>query len=220
MEDLLLRPSSTVKRRRILAASVEAFAAEGYRNVDVQRIADAAEVGKGTIYRHFGNKEGLFVATAKFSVERLSNYVRREVGEYATLADCLESLGARELFRSLIRGVATYYGDHPAAVEIMIQGRIEFRANRSAALDEFHGMSHARLREIVAMCIERREFVAVDADETAAAIGDMIFGCMVKGSELGTTADLVERASAGIELLLRGLMAAPADAGRLLSAAC
>lgn len=208
MDAILERPSSVVKHRKILAAAVKAFAADGYRSVDVQRIADMAGVGKGTIYRHFGNKEGLFVASAKFCIEQLSGYIAREMGEHVTLVDCLQARGARYLFCSIARGVANYYSDHPEAVEILLQGRTEFRTERSATLDEFHGVSHARLRKIVQLCIERGEFLAVDAEQTATAFGDMIFGCLAKGSDRGATIDLVERTVAGMELLLRGVTAA------------
>lgn len=49
----------------ILGAAMDAFLAEEYAQVSVAAIADRAHVAVGSIYHHFGDKEGLHVATAK-----------------------------------------------------------------------------------------------------------------------------------------------------------
>jgi AcrR family transcriptional regulator len=49
-------------RERILATAWSLFASEGYAEVSMQNIADAARVNKATLYHHFGDKEQLFVA--------------------------------------------------------------------------------------------------------------------------------------------------------------
>lgn len=46
-------------RRRLLAAAAEVFADRGVDNASVDAIADAAERTSGSIYAHFGSKEGL-----------------------------------------------------------------------------------------------------------------------------------------------------------------
>ena len=48
-------------RERILKVAFDAFAAEGL-SVPVQEIARRAEVGMGTVSRHFPTKESLFEA--------------------------------------------------------------------------------------------------------------------------------------------------------------
>ena len=67
-EQLLLRlgggDSTTDVRERILQAARELFSLRGFEGCTVEDIARAAEVGPVTIYRHFGSKEGLFLAFA------------------------------------------------------------------------------------------------------------------------------------------------------------
>ena len=58
------------RRGEILDQAAETFAAHGVARTDVQWIADAVKVSKGTIYRYFPSKEELFVATVRRSVER------------------------------------------------------------------------------------------------------------------------------------------------------
>jgi TetR/AcrR family transcriptional repressor of mexJK operon len=52
---------SQAKRQAILGAATAAFLRAGYA-ASVDEIASAAGVGKQTVYRHFGDKESLFLA--------------------------------------------------------------------------------------------------------------------------------------------------------------
>jgi len=49
-------------RDRVVAAAIEAFQTRSYSEVTVSDIAEAAEVAKGTVYRHFASKEDLLTA--------------------------------------------------------------------------------------------------------------------------------------------------------------
>jgi len=53
------------KDRCILRAAWEEFARQGYHNANMDRIAEAAGLGKGTIYRRFHNKQILFFAVVR-----------------------------------------------------------------------------------------------------------------------------------------------------------
>ena len=46
-------------RRRILSAAIDLLADEGYDNLTITAIADAADVGRGTVYRYFGDLDEL-----------------------------------------------------------------------------------------------------------------------------------------------------------------
>lgn len=49
-------------RRRILEAAERLFASEGVEAVSIDRIAEEAGVGKGTVFRRFGDRSGLIYA--------------------------------------------------------------------------------------------------------------------------------------------------------------
>ena len=59
------------RREAILAAALEEFARRGYKGASTNRVAEAAQVAKGLIFRHFGSKEGLFDAALERACERL-----------------------------------------------------------------------------------------------------------------------------------------------------
>jgi AcrR family transcriptional regulator len=56
------RADAARNRRKVLAAAEELFAARGVAAVSMDDVAAAAGVGKGTLYRRFGDKSGLAAA--------------------------------------------------------------------------------------------------------------------------------------------------------------
>lgn len=56
------RADAARNRQRILDAARRLVAAQGAPNVSVDRVAAAAGVGKGTVFRRFGDRAGLFLA--------------------------------------------------------------------------------------------------------------------------------------------------------------
>lgn len=56
------RADAARNRAKVLAAAAELFAAQGVDSVSMDAIAAAAGVGKGTLFRRFGDKAGLAVA--------------------------------------------------------------------------------------------------------------------------------------------------------------
>ncbi|NUP35066.1 MAG: helix-turn-helix transcriptional regulator, partial [Streptomycetaceae bacterium] len=56
------RADAVRNRRRILDAAAELFAAHGVEQVSMDAIATAAGVGKGTLFRRFGDRAGLAAA--------------------------------------------------------------------------------------------------------------------------------------------------------------
>ncbi len=54
--------SSNAKQEQILQGAMQVFLQQGYAGTSMDRVAAAAGVSKQTIYSHFQDKEGLFVA--------------------------------------------------------------------------------------------------------------------------------------------------------------
>lgn len=59
---MTLRADASRNRLRVLEAASRLFAERGAANVSMDEIAEAARVGKATIYRGFGDRAGLAVA--------------------------------------------------------------------------------------------------------------------------------------------------------------
>lgn len=84
---LLGRPKDMEKRAAILSAASQLFLELGFERATVDSIAAAAGVSKLTVYSHFADKEGLFVALIACKCDE-----HFEAREFVDLAP----LGARE----------------------------------------------------------------------------------------------------------------------------
>jgi len=71
-----LRADARRNRARVLVAARSVFAEHGHE-AQMDEIARAAEVGVGTVYRHFPTKEGLIAALVTDSFERISDAATR-----------------------------------------------------------------------------------------------------------------------------------------------
>jgi AcrR family transcriptional regulator len=65
-----LRADAARNRARVLEVAYESFAAEGL-SVPIDEIARRAEVGAGTVYRHFPTKEDLFRAVVDSRIQHI-----------------------------------------------------------------------------------------------------------------------------------------------------
>ena len=64
-------PDPQGKREAIVEVAMRHFAEHGYRGARVEDIATEVGVAKGTVFLHFGSKEGLFLATFQDAVGQL-----------------------------------------------------------------------------------------------------------------------------------------------------
>ncbi len=61
------------KKSEIIAATLEIVAQEGLQRTTTAAIAGRAGIGEGTLYRHFGNKDELFVNVAILAGQTISD---------------------------------------------------------------------------------------------------------------------------------------------------
>lgn len=64
-------------RKAILDAAITLFASKGYEKTSMEKLAKAAGIGKGTIYRYFHTKSEIFLA---FCEEEL-DFLRQEISQ-------------------------------------------------------------------------------------------------------------------------------------------
>jgi AcrR family transcriptional regulator len=70
-----LRPRSAAKRAVIIDAAMRHFAEHGFEQARVGDIADALGIAKGSVFQHFGSKNGLFFEVYKKAVCSLPAYL-------------------------------------------------------------------------------------------------------------------------------------------------
>jgi len=197
MSKTLPSPRTAKKRQLILDTALKVFAREGFAETDVQVIADLAKVGKGTIYRHFGNKRELFLATARHCVEQLGEFIRDQVKEDPS---------AVKVLREVALSYARYYELHPEAIEIMIQERASFREQ----VFPTHLMHRAETRndfeEFLRGAMQRGELRLVDVVDVTNAFADLLYGSVVSGCLEGAKGSLLQRVDRAVDIFLNGLL--------------
>jgi AcrR family transcriptional regulator len=76
----------TDKQQRIIQAALVLFAEQGYNATSTSKIAKAADVSEGLIFRHFGNKKGLLQAI----LEETDRSMQKTILPILEEADALE----------------------------------------------------------------------------------------------------------------------------------
>ena len=69
------RPRSDAKRSRIVEAAMQHFAEHGYHAARVGDIALGLGIAKGSVFQHFGSKDGLFFEVYKKAVRSFAKYL-------------------------------------------------------------------------------------------------------------------------------------------------
>ncbi|MFR5646492.1 MAG: TetR/AcrR family transcriptional regulator [Bilophila wadsworthia] len=75
------RKKTEARREAILDAALEEFAAKGYAGARMEDIARRAGVAKGTLYLHFGDKEGLFNGLAESAFAPMHALAKEILGD-------------------------------------------------------------------------------------------------------------------------------------------
>ncbi len=92
--------SSARKRGAILDAATEVFLSSGYLGTNMDEIAALSKVSKQTVYKHFANKEALFIEIVTSMTSEASDIVHNEMPELddgGDLAKYLQTYAVRQL---------------------------------------------------------------------------------------------------------------------------
>jgi AcrR family transcriptional regulator len=106
----LARTKTPQFAERILAAAARLFAMHRFHEARMEDIAAAAEVGKGTLYRYFPDKEQLYLALLSRSAEQMSRRV------HAAL-DAVQ--GPRRRLEALVGAFLGYFEENPHLFDLI-----------------------------------------------------------------------------------------------------
>lgn len=197
------RPARTHKppeqrHREILEAAAVVFAEVGFRCAEMDRIAERAEAGKGTVYRCFPSKEALFMATVEKALEDLTRYVNDVVDP---LEDPLEQL------RVGIHRYLEFFEQNPETVELFIQERAEFPRNGKPLYFVYQESHKAKWRARFEALIEqgrmRPEMSPALAQEV---FSDLLYGAVFSQLLAGDRESRAKRADEIVALLFNGIL--------------
>ncbi|MFF4255513.1 TetR/AcrR family transcriptional regulator [Streptomyces sp. NPDC001663] len=99
-----LRADAARNRARLLEAATRLIAEHGVAGVTMEAVAAAAKVGKGTVFRRFGDRTGLLTALLDHSAKKLqADFLGGPppLGPGAPAIDRLRAFGVAVLYRSV-----------------------------------------------------------------------------------------------------------------------
>jgi AcrR family transcriptional regulator len=166
------------KRLKILTAAAELFAAQPFHKVCLSDVAEAAAVGKGTLYTYFKNKEDLYLSVLYSGFTRLVERLQTWIGE--SVHHPVENLEAviQEMVTfayqnphhfKLMRSVSTHQGVDRSKWEgtrrelLDLIEAVILEGNRQGLFDDPHPELTARF---IPGCVR---FVMIDGSEMVAA---------------------------------------------------
>jgi AcrR family transcriptional regulator len=135
------RSDAARNRSRLLEAAAQLIAEQGAENVTMREVAEAAGVGKGTLFRRFGDRDGLLLALlneAEAEFQKLYTSGPPPLGPGASAGDRLAAFGC-----ALLERIATD-SDLGAALGRQVPYA---RRNASNTGRAFHGHVSTLLRE-------------------------------------------------------------------------
>ena len=108
------RSDAVLNRARILDAARHIFAVRGLE-AEMKDIATLADVGVGTLYRHFESRDGLLTALLDETRAELLGHVRAAVANHAPA----------DAFRATIRAAADVFERFGALIEVAMARKLD-----------------------------------------------------------------------------------------------
>ena len=191
-------PAPSERSLEILDAAVDTFAAKGYAGTDVQEIADRVGVGKGTVYRHFGNKEALFLAAVKHARDKL-----------VCAVDAVQNAEADPLvqLRSCMTSILRFFDAQPKIVELLIEERALFRDRRPSLFFEHDEHRRCEWASRLQAMIDAGIIRDLPVPEIQDTLSRFVFGAMFFNYFEGNRRPLVDDSQPMFDVLFNGLLA-------------
>jgi len=187
------------RRDQILRAATRLFAKRGYPCTDLQDVADALRLGKGTLYRYFPSKGDLFQA----AVDRVM------IGMHAAIDQAVkDTADPLDQIRLAIRRYSSSSTTTPSTSNFSSRNAPSSATARPPLLRLPPGQ-HRPLARPLPPAHRRRPHPPHPVDRITDAVGDLIYGTMFTNYMAARTRSLADQADDIVDLLFNGLLTAP-----------
>jgi AcrR family transcriptional regulator len=184
------------RTEEILDVAARLFASRGYRNTDLQVVADELRVGKGTIYRYFPTKRDLFLAAVDRGMQRLSQFIDASM--------IAQDPAAR--VEQAIRAYLSFFEANAEFVELLIQERAEFKDRPKPTYFEHRDANLSKWEVLIRQLIATGRVREMRIDTITNVVGDLLYGTMFTNYFSGRQRPLDEQADDILEVVLIGLL--------------
>ena len=199
VEEAVRAARATSRRRQVLDAAVTVMGKTGFHQMSMQDLATEANVSVGLIYKYFGGKEDLLLAT----IVRILDVFRDQ------LAPVMESAGA-DVVDQLAAGIRRYIeivDENLDAVVLTYRESRTLAAEGRTQIKELEIGTAAPLRAVIEAGITQGVFRGVDVDLTVCDIMLLAHGWALKHWHLGPSYTVDEYIALQTHHVLNSLVA-------------
>jgi len=184
------------KRHEIMLAAEKLSSTRRFHEITTDEVAEAARVGKGTIYRYFQDKDDLFFQTAVSGFDFLCDLVRRKVPEAAPF---------REQLLEACREIGTFFTRRRQLFRMMQAEDFRMALVGGSMLDRW--VAH-RKQLVAAVADVIRKGVAEKAvrrDLPPEVLADFLLGMLrTRARDLESAPEAIKRYEVVLDLFYRG----------------
>ena len=194
-EDVL----TAYRRDALLKAAVRVFGECGFDSATMERIAQEADVAKGTTYLYYRSKQSIYEAALGSGLAEL------EARTQAAMEDAADLRGAITAF---VNTRAEYFFDNRDFFRMYVGAIARHMTAAKSKASEFQWLidrQTRRLQQAIARAVARREIRRVDPAATALAIFDLTRGLVARRITASATRDITEDVQFVSDLIWRGL---------------
>lgn len=110
-----MRTKTPVQADKIIQAAGRLFGCQRFHEVRMEDIAAEAEVGKGTLYRYFNDKEELYLALVERAADDMLERLQTEVAA---------AEGPRAQLEAVAEAVVSYFDEHPHLFDLIQRSEV------------------------------------------------------------------------------------------------
>ena len=194
-EDVL----AAYRRDALLGAAVRVFGERGFDCATMERIAEEADVAKGTTYLYYDSKQSIYDAALSSGFAELDERTREVIDRAPNF---------REAISAFMTARAEYFFEHRDFFRMYVSAIARQITSNKPRASEFQAMvdrQTRRLEQAIARAAARREIRGVDSAATAVAILDLTRGLIARRMVSTADFDLAEDVAFLSELVWRGL---------------
>lgn len=184
-------------RDKIFCSALELFSKRGFNTTTIEAIADGADIGKGTFFNYFENKESLLLEYQQKQAEKVKAFVTEHINSDVPL---------NSLFFKLAVTMTAAVQKNPTLFQSLT---IAFFSNENVLTKLAEGLGRGRgmLAEFIEKRQQSREIRSdLPAEEIARSLQALIWGTMMVWS-FTPDRTLEERLSDMVNIFVKGIQA-------------
>jgi AcrR family transcriptional regulator len=162
--------ANVARQEEILDTATALFAEHGFSDAVTQALANRIGVGKGTIYRHFPSKRALFLAAADRVMVKLRERICEQTGG---VEDGLARV------EKAISAFLSFFAEHPAYVELLIQERAYFKDRQQPTYFEHREVNALRWKQLYRDLMDQGRIREMPVERITMVLSNVVYGIMV-----------------------------------------